>query len=145
VSGGSYRWWVSWEWPPRHRDEWSLESLALRFVVSAIGILLADQWVRGVRVGDWQALLVTTAIFAIVHTFVRPLLFWVSCPLQVLTLGLFTLLLNAAMLALTAWAAGQLEVNFSVDGFWAAFLGALLISVTGLVLTSLARRRHAPL
>jgi len=145
VSGGSYRWWVSWEWPPRHRDEWSLESLALRFVVSAIGILLADQWVRGVRVGDWQALLVTTAIFAIVHTFVRPLLFWVTCPLQVLTLGLFTLLLNAAMLALTAWAAGQLEVNFSVDGFWAAFLGALLISVTGLVLTSLARRRQAPL
>jgi putative membrane protein len=144
VSGGSYRWWVSWEWPPRHRDEWSLESLALRFVVSAIGILLADQWVRGIRVGDWQALLVTTAIFAIVHTFVRPLLFWVTCPLQVLTLGLFTLLLNAAMLALTAWAAGQLEVNFSVDGFWAAFLGALLISVTGLVLTSLARRRQAP-
>ena len=144
MSGGSYRWWVSWEWPPRHRDEWSLESLALRFVVSAIGILLADQWVRGVRVGDWQALLVTTAIFAIVHTFVRPLLFWVTCPLQVLTLGLFTLLLNAAMLALTAWAAGQLEVNFSVDGFWAAFLGALLISVTGLVLTSLARRRRAP-
>jgi putative membrane protein len=143
VSDGSYRWWVSWEWPPRHRNEWSLESLALRFVVSAIGILLADQWVRGVRVGDWQALLVSTAIFAIVHTFVRPILFWLTCPLQILTLGLFTLLLNAVMLALTAWAAGQLDVDFSVDGFWAAFLGALLISVTGLVLTSLARRRPA--
>ena len=143
MSNGSYRWWVSWEWPPRHRDEWSLESLALRFVVSAIGILLADQWVRGVRVGDWQALLVSTAIFAIVHTFVRPILFWLTCPLQILTLGFFTLLLNAAMLALTAWAAGQLEIDFSVDGFWAAFLGALLISVTGLVLTSLARRRQA--
>jgi len=143
VSNGSYRWWVSWEWPPRHRDEWSLESLALRFVVSAIGILLADQWVRGVRVGDWQALLVSTAIFAIVHTFVRPILFWLTCPLQILTLGFFTLLLNAAMLALTAWAAGQLEIDFSVDGFWAAFLGALLISATGLVLTSLARRRQA--
>ena len=143
MSNGSYRWWVSWEWPPRHRDEWSLESLALRFVVSAIGILLADQWVRGVRVGDWQALLVSTAIFAIVHTFVRPILFWLTCPLQILTLGFFTLLLNAAMLALTAWAAGQLEIDFSVDGFWAAFLGALLISATGLVLTSLARRRQA--
>lgn len=143
MSNGSHRWWVSWEWPPRRRDEWSLESLALRFVVSAIGILLADQWVRGVRVGDWQALLVATAIFAIVHTFVRPILFWLTCPLQILTLGLFTFVLNAAMLGLTAWAAGQLEVNFSVDGFWAAFLGALLISVTGLVLTSVARRRHA--
>jgi putative membrane protein len=144
VSGGSNRSWVHWEWPPRRDDEWSLESLALRFVVSAIGLLLADQWVRGVRVGDWQALLVATAIFAIVHTFVRPVLFWLTCPLQILTLGLFTLLLNAAMLALTAWAAGQLEVDFSVDGFWAAFLGALLISLTGLVLTSLARRRRTP-
>jgi putative membrane protein len=143
VSNGSYHWGVSWEWPPRRRDEWSLQNLALRFVISAIGILLAGQWVRGVRVGDWQALLVSTAIFAIVHTFVRPLLFWLTCPLQVLTLGLFTLLLNAAMLALTAWAAGQLDVDFSVDGFWAAFLGALLISVTGLVLTGLARGRRA--
>ena len=144
MSNGSYRWWVSWEWPPRRRDEWSLESLVLRFVVSAIGILLAGQWVRGVRVGDWQALLVSTAIFAIVHTFVRPILFWLTCPVQILTLGLFTFLLNAAMLALTAWAAGQLEVDFSVDGFWAAFLGALLISATGLVLTSVVRRRPAP-
>ena len=144
MSNGSYRSWVSWEWPPRRRDEWSLESLALRLVVSAVGILLAGQWVRGVRVGDWQALLVSTAIFAIVHTFVRPILFWLTCPLQILTLGLFTFLLNAAMLALTAWAAGQLDVNFSVDGFWAAFLGALLISATGLVLTSVARRRPAP-
>ena len=143
MSGGSYRSWVSWEWPPRRGDDWSLASLALRFVVSAIGILLADQWVRGVSVGDWQALLVATAIFAIVHTFVRPVLLWVTCPLQVLTLGLFTLLLNAAMLALAAWAAGQLEVDFSVDGFWAAFLGALLISITGMVLTGLARRREA--
>jgi hypothetical protein len=62
VSDGPYRSWVYWEWPPRRRDEWSLERLALRFVVSAIGILLADQWVRGIRVGDWQALLVTAAL-----------------------------------------------------------------------------------
>ena len=144
MSGGSGRSWVSWEWPPRRRDEWSLESLALRFVVSAIGILLAGQWVTGVRVGDWQALLVATAIFAIVHTFVRPIVFWLTCPLQVLTLGLFTFVLNAAMLALTAWAAGQLDVDFAVDGFWAAFLGALLISFTGMVLTSVARRRREP-
>ena len=45
-------------------------------------------------------------------------------------------------MALTAWAAGQLEVNFSVDGFWAAFLGALLISAMGLLLTQMARRRR---
>ena len=142
MSGGSYRSWVCWESSPRRGDDWSLASLALRFVVSAIGILLADQWVRGVSVGDWQALLVTTAIFTVVHTFVRPVVFWLSCPLQVLTLGLFTLLINAAMLALTAWAAGQLDVDFSVDGFWAAFLGALLISATGLLLTQMARRRR---
>jgi putative membrane protein len=141
VSDGPYRSWIVWRGGPRRRDEWSLENLALRFVVSGIGILLADQLVRGVHVGDWQALLVASAIFAIVHTFVRPVLFWLTCPLQVLTLGLFTLVLNAAMLGLTAWAAGQLDVDFSVDGFWAAFLGALVISVTAMVLTRFARRR----
>ena len=141
---GPGRSWGSWGWPPRPRDEWSLESLALRFVVSAIGILLAGQWVTAIRVGDWQALLVATAIFAIVHTFARPIVFWLTCPLQILTLGLFTLVLNAAMLALTAWAAGQLDVDFAVDGFWAAFLGALLISVTGMLLPSVARRRREP-
>jgi putative membrane protein len=143
VSGGSYRWQVYWQRLPRGRDQWSLRGLALRFVVSAIGILLAGQWVRGVSVGNWQALLVATAVFTLAHTFVRPILFWLTCPLQILTLGLFTLLLNAAMLALTAWAAGQLDVDFSVDGFWAAFLGALLISATGMVLMRLARRRPA--
>ncbi len=143
MSGGSYRSWISREGPSRRDDDWSWGSLALRIVVSAIGLLLADQWVRGVDVGDWQALLVATAILAIVHTFVRPVLFWLTCPLQLLTLGLFTFVLNAAMLALTAWAAGKLDVDFSVDGFWAAFLGALLISATGLVLTSVARRRRA--
>ena len=141
MSGGSYRSWVCLQ-GPRPRDNWSLASLALRFVVSAIGILLADQWVTGVSVGDWQALLMTTAIFTVVHTFVRPIVFWLSCPFQVLTLGLFTLVINAAMLALTAWAAGQLDVDFSVDGFWAAFLGALLVSATGLLLNRLARRRQ---
>lgn len=141
MSRGSYRSWVCLGSPSRGK-EWSAGNLALRFVVSAIGILLADQWVRGVSVGDWQALLVATAIFTIVHSFVRPVVFWLSCPLQVLTLGLFTLLINAAMLALTAWAAGQLDVDFSVDGFWAAFLGALLISATGLLLMQIARRRQ---
>jgi len=141
VSRGFYRSWVCLG-PPSRGNEWSAGNLALRFVVSAIGILLADQWVRGVSVGDWQALLMATAIFTIVHTFVRPVVFWLSCPLQVLTLGLFTLVINAAMLALTAWAAGQLDVDFSVDGFRAALLGALLISATGLLLTQIARRRQ---
>ena len=141
MSRGFYRSWVCLG-PPSRGNEWSAGNLALRFVVSAIGILLADQWVRGVSVGDWQALLMATAIFTIVHTFVRPVVFWLSCPLQVLTLGLFTLVINAAMLALTAWAAGQLDVDFSVDGFRAALLGALLISATGLLLTQIARRRQ---
>lgn len=57
-----------------------------------------------------------------------------------LTLGLFTLVLNAAMLALTAWVAGKLDVAFTVDGFWAAFLGALVVSVVSAVLTRFSDR-----
>ena len=134
------RWYWEWRWSSRRRDDWSLGSLLVRYAVTAAGLFLAGQWVRGVHVGDWQALLVATAILTGVNTLVRPLLSAVTCLVQVLTLGLFTLILNTLMLALTAWVAGQLDVNFDVDGFWAAFLGALLVSTVGLVLADPARR-----
>jgi putative membrane protein len=62
-----------------------------------------------------------------------------TCPLMILTLGLFTLIVNALMLMLTAWIAGlpQLNLGFAVDGFAAAFLGALVVSIVSFVLTLL--------
>ncbi len=71
------------------------------------------------------------------NAFIRPLLKFFTCPLIVLTLGLFLFVINAAMLGLTAWVAGQLGISFEVAGFGAALWGALVISLVSLALTLL--------
>lgn len=101
----------------------------------AAALFLAAQVVRGIEVEGWQALLGATLLFGMVNTLVRPVVSLITCPLQLLTLGLFTLVINAAMLGLTAWAAGQLDIAFSVDGLAAAFLGALLVTMVGSALS----------
>lgn len=74
-------------------------------------------------------LVVVALIFGVVNFVVKPLLKLLSLPLLVLTLGLFTLVINALMLILTSWVSEQLDVAFHVDGFGPAFLGGLIISV----------------
>ena len=140
MSRPDQRWQWEWRWSSHNHNAWSLRSLVARYLVTLAGLFLAGQLVRGVHVGDWQALLVATAILTGVNTIVRPILSAVTCLVQVLTLGLFTLILNALMLALTAWLSGQLDVNLDVDGFWAALLGALLVSVASMVLTGPVRQ-----
>ena len=140
MSRPDQRWQWEWRWSSHNHNAWSLRSLVARYLVTLAGLFLAGQLVRGVHVGDWQALLVASAILAGVNSLVRPILSAVTCIAQILTLGLFTLILNALMLALAAWASGQLDVNFDIDGFLAAFLGALLVSAVGMLLTSPLRR-----
>ena len=122
-------------------QDWSLRSMLLRFVVNLAGLWLASAIVPGIEIDDWQSLLVGGAIFAIVNTLLRPILAALSCCLIVLTFGLFLVVINAAMLGLTAWAAGQLELNFHVDGFWSAVFGSLVISVVSLLATVVTGRR----
>jgi putative membrane protein len=118
----------------------TLLGLFVRFAVNSIALWVASLLVRGFEIGSWQALLAGAVIFGLVNALIRPLLFWLTCLLQILTLGLFTLVLNAAMLALTAWVAGRLDIAFTVDGFRAAFLGALVVSVVSAVLTRFSDR-----
>ena len=68
-------------------------------------------------------------IFGLVNAFVRPIVRLISIPLFILTLGLFTFVVNALMLLLTAWIGDLFDLAFEVDGFWSALLGALVISV----------------
>jgi len=74
-------------------------------------------------------------IFGLVNALIRPLVRFLTCLINVITLGLFTLVVNALMLWLSGWIAQQLNVGFKVDGFIAAFLGALLISFVSFVLS----------
>ena len=74
------------------------------------------------------SLLAATALFALVNTLVRPFAYLASACLIVLTFGLFIVVINALMLALTAWLAGQLDLGFRVNDFPSAIFGALLIA-----------------
>jgi putative membrane protein len=114
--------------------------LLLRFLVNGVGLLLAGVIVPGIEIGDWQSLLAGTAIFAIVNMLLKPLAVLVSCCLIVFTFGLFVLIINTALLGATAWVAGQLDLDFTVDGFWSAFFGALVISLVSLFATIVIRR-----
>ncbi len=74
-------------------------------------------------------LLVVAAILGVITSFVKPVLKVLSFPFILLTLGLFLLVINALLLLLTGWVAGQLDVGFHVDGFWTAVGGAIVITV----------------
>lgn len=74
-------------------------------------------------------LLLVALILGVVTSFVKPVLQILSIPFIILTLGLFLLVINALMLMLTGWLAGQLDIGFEVTGFWAAVGGAIVITV----------------
>lgn len=122
----------------------SLSAMLFRVVLNAVGLWVASRLVPGVHVGDWQSLVVGTAIFAIVNAVLKPLAAFVSCCLIVVTFGLFVVVINAAMLMLAAWAADGLGMDFRVDGFWSAVFGSLVISVVSMVATALSAGRGRP-
>jgi putative membrane protein len=112
--------------------------LLLRWLITAVALGVAVAIVPGIRVESDRAWLTVAAmaiILGLVNAFVRPLLKLLSCPLILLTLGLFLLVINAVSLWLAAKAAALLGVPFYVDGFWPAFLGGLIISVVSFILS----------
>jgi putative membrane protein len=68
-------------------------------------------------------------VFGVVNWLVKPIVKLLAFPLFILTLGLITLVVNALMLLLTSWLSGKLSLDFHVEGFWAALLGGLIISI----------------
>src|SRR5437899_4857286 len=103
-----------------------------RWLITTVSVLVATHMVNGIDYDNLQGLLVATLVLGLLNAFLRPLLMFLSLPLLVVTLGLFTLVINAVLLYLV----GQLKF-FHVDSFRAAFWGALVISVVTLVLNSL--------
>ena len=127
------------------RNEFQPSTLFYRLAINATGLFLASVIVPGIQIDDWQALVAATAIFAIVNVLLRPLAYLVSFCLIVLTVGLFALVVNTALLGATAWVAGQLDLNFTIDGFWSAFFGALIISMISLIANAIVRTRRVEL
>jgi putative membrane protein len=109
--------------------------LLLRILINAAALWVAASLVNGIHAGGAGSILAVAVVFGFVNAFIRPLLKLLSCPIIFLTLGLFTLVLNALMLMLTAWVGTQLGIDFKVDRFWDAFLGALIVSIVSTVLS----------
>lgn len=106
-------------------------SLLLKWVVSAVVFLLAGYIVPGFHVSSLQGAFVAALVLGLLNAIVRPILIFFTLPINLLTLGLFTLVINAGMVGLTAY---LLKDSFQVDSFFAAFLGALFISVVSTIL-----------
>ena len=109
-------------------------------VVNALALAAAAWLIEGIRVEgsstEEQAitLIVVALIFGVVNAVVEPIVKLLSLPFIILTLGLFLIVINAAMLLLTSWISGELGRRFEVEGFWTAVLGAIVITVSTWIL-----------
>lgn len=106
-----------------------LLALVVRLAINAAALWVAALVISGIEISGAGSLVGTALMFGLVNPLIKPVAHVLGCPLTCLTLGLFALVINAAMLALTAWIADGVGLDVSIDGFWAAILGALLISV----------------
>jgi putative membrane protein len=97
----------------------------LRAAIAALGLWLASVWLPGLTFDSTQKLVIAALLLGVVNAIVRPIAFILTLPITVVTLGLFLLVLNAAMVALVAW----ITPGFRIDGFWTALLAALIVSV----------------
>jgi putative membrane protein len=118
--------------------------ILLRLVINAVALLVTSWIIPGIHLGaagrhptthDWITLLIVALIFGVVNAVIRPIIILLSLPLQIITLGLFTFVINAFMLLLTSWIAQGMGLGFRVDGFVPALVGALIISVVSFALS----------
>ncbi len=111
----------------------------IKWLINTIAIILAIKWIPGiVYSGAWWGILIVGVIFGLVNTFIRPFVKLLALPLLILSLGLFSFVINALMLLLTSLLSAELSLGFHVTGFKAAFLGSLVISLVSMVLSCLA-------
>lgn len=110
-----------------------MTKFVIRWGITAAAVAVAAWIVPGISVQEphrvWSVVLVAL-VLGLINAFIRPVLYGLSCGLIVLTLGLFTLVINGLMLWLASWITDNwIGLEFHVDGFWTAVLGALIISV----------------
>lgn len=124
----------------RRYSDIRLVDTAVRIVVNAAALWVAARVVGGIEIDGIGSLAITAVIFGVVNASIKPAVHLLGCPLSCLTLGIFALVVNAAMLVLTAAIAGWLNLDVSVAWFWPALWGAIVISVTSAILGALIRR-----
>jgi putative membrane protein len=114
----------------------------IRVLINGVAIWLATLLLSGLDVvgadSDWEKvgiILLISLVFGVVNAVVKPIVSFLSIPLYIVTLGLFTLVVNALMLLLTAWITEFTQWGLRIDDFWDAVFGALIISVVSFFLS----------
>jgi len=110
-------------------------SLIIRWILNTLALFLVVTIVPGFSYRDWLTLAIAAAVLGLLNAIIRPILFVLTLPLTVVTLGLFLLILNAIMLELTAW----LVPGFDIRGFGWAIVGALVLSIVSLVTSRIGK------
>jgi putative membrane protein len=118
----------------------------LRLFVNGFAFYLAVRLLDGNGIDpvglEWWGYLFLALIFGVVNAFLRPILTLLGCPVIILTLGLGVLLINTLLFYMTGWIGTQFGMGFTVDGFWPAFLGALIVSVVSFFMGIFVRDSH---
>ena len=107
-----------------------------RWLVTAVAVLVASKLVNGIVYVDYGSLAVAALLLGIINALVRPVLLFITLPVNVLTLGLFTLVINGALFLLV----GRVVRGFYVVDFWAGFWGAIVVSVVSFLIGGVIRR-----
>ena len=106
-----------------------MQGFFIRTLITMLGLLLASAIVPGVQIAGTGSVILAAILLAAVNAIVRPIAIVMTLPITIVTLGLFLLVINAAMFGLVA----AILDNFTVAGFWAALFGALIVSVTSTI------------
>jgi putative membrane protein len=124
------------KWKTHKRlEELAMNGIVLRWLTLTAAILLTAYLMSGIQVTSFFSALGAAAILGILNAFFRPIALLITLPINVLTFGLFTFIINAVMLKMASGVIG----GFHVEGFWTAVFGALLISLISFALNTLIR------
>jgi putative membrane protein len=132
-----------------------MQRFVLRWAINAAALYIAvgTGWIAGIRAENttWWGILILALVFGAVNALVRPLLRFLTCPLILVTLGLFTLVINTALFVLTGWLGTFFDIGFEIVApwpswqyVWIAFLGGIVVGIVSALLTMLLRDELRP-
>ena len=117
----------------------------IQILINAGALYVAEFLIDGIhRSGEWWKFLLVALAFSLLNTYVRPILRILTLPISVITLVIFLIVINAAMLLLTSAISEQLNLGFRVDDFGAAFLGAIVVAIVGWILSMVIGATRMP-
>jgi putative membrane protein len=113
--------------------------LLLRWLINTIALFLLVQFIPGFHAGTWTTLAIAALVLGLLNAIVKPILFVLTFPLTLLTLGLFLIILNGIILELTAW----LVPGFRIDNFISACIGAIVLGLISLATNRIGREKES--